>query len=51
MIGGEVTCVQSIEGAEVFGEKINVLKLVALKQMSQPFDWTLYVYKLATVPN
>jgi len=24
MIGGEVTCMESIEGAEVFGEEINV---------------------------
>ena len=44
MIGGEVTCIESMEGAEVFGEKIYVLKLAALKQMSQPFDWQLYMY-------
>jgi len=23
MIGGEVTCIESMEGAEVFGEEIN----------------------------
>ena len=31
---GEVTCIESMEGAEVFGEKIHVLKLAALKQMT-----------------
>lgn len=51
MIGGEVTCKESLEGAEVFGEKIKVLKLAVLEQMSQPFDWQLHMYKLATVPS
>ena len=51
MIGGEVTCKESMEGAEVFGEKINVLKLAVIKQMSQPFDWQIDMYKLATVPS
>ena len=51
MIGGEVTCQESMEGAEVFGEKIKVLKLAVLEQMSQPFDWQLHMYKLATVPS
>ena len=54
MLGGEVTCIESMEGAEVFGEKIqHILKLSVLKQniMSQPFDHQVYKYKLATVPT
>ena len=49
MTGGDITCIESMEGAEVFGEKINVLKLAVLKKMSQPFDGQLYMYKLAIV--
>ena len=56
MIGGTVTCIESMEGAEVFGEKFNVFKLAVLKKMSQPFDRQLHIYKLqylpvATVPS
>ena len=49
MIGGEITCIESMEGAELFGEKINVLKLAVLNKMSQPFDGQLYMYKLVIV--
>ena len=51
MIGGEITCIESMEGAEVFGEKINVLKLAVLKKMSQPSDGQLYMYKLQSWTN
>ena len=54
MLGGEVTCIESMDGAEFFGEKIqHILKLSVLKQniMSQPFDHQVYKYKLATVPT
>ena len=43
MTGGEVTCIESMEGAEVFGKKFNVLKLPALKQMSRPWSATLHI--------